>query len=53
MKQTRSIRTIVQILFFILVAGIAVNHTLAETGNSIPLLATASVHAICPFGGDN
>ena len=36
---------------FILVALIAVNHTLAETGQAIPFLANASIHAICPFGG--
>lgn len=51
MKRPRSIRTMIQIIFFVLVGGIAVNHTLAETGRAIPLLASASVHAICPFGG--
>ncbi len=32
-------------------ALIAVNHTLAESGASIPFLADASLHAVCPFGG--
>lgn len=45
------IRRIVQWFFFILVALIAVNHTLAESGASIPFLADASLHAVCPFGG--
>ncbi len=47
----QKIRLGVQILFFILVGFIAVNHTLTEAGSSIPFLASASVHAICPFGG--
>lgn len=45
------LRTPVQIFFFALVALIAANHTLAESGRSIPFLANASIHAICPFGG--
>jgi polyferredoxin len=45
------IRKVVQWAFFILIALIAVNHTLAEGGASIPLLANASLHAVCPFGG--
>lgn len=40
-----------QIFFFSLIAMIAINHTLAETGNALPFFSTASVHAICPFGG--
>lgn len=40
-----------QILFFVVVGSIAVSHTLAEQGFKIPFLSTASVHAICPFGG--
>lgn len=51
MKKSISIRTIIQIVFFVLVGAIAFNHTLAESGQSIPFLASASVHAICPFGG--
>jgi polyferredoxin len=45
------IRRVVQWFFFLLIAAIAVNHTLAESGASIPFLADASLHAVCPFGG--
>ena len=45
------IRRVVQILFFVLIAGIAVNHTLEESGRGIPVVASASLHAVCPFGG--
>lgn len=45
------IRRVVQLFFFVLTALISVNHTLAESGNGIPLLASASLHALCPFGG--
>ena len=45
------IRRVVQIFFFALIALIAVNHNLAESGGGIPLLSTASLHALCPFGG--
>lgn len=45
------IRKVVQWGFFILIALISINHTLAETGTAIPLLANASLHAVCPFGG--
>lgn len=44
-------RTLVQIGFFLFVGLVAVNHTLAETGASLSFLSSASVHAICPFGG--
>ena len=50
-KKGARIRTAVQIFFFVLIAVIAVNHSLSETGNGIPLVAEASVHAVCPFGG--
>lgn len=45
------IRHFVQAFFFILIALIAVNHTLAESGKGIPFLSAASLHALCPFGG--
>lgn len=45
------IRRIVQLFFFLLIALISVNHTLAESGRGIPFLASASLHALCPFGG--
>jgi len=34
-----------------LAGGIRFNHSLAESGNGIPLLASASLHSLCPFGG--
>jgi len=51
--KTERWRRSIQILFFILIALIAVNHTLSESGASIPIpfLADASLHAVCPFGG--
>src|SRR5690606_6121242 len=45
------IRRIVQGFFFGLIALIAVNHSLVEAGIGIPFLASASLHALCPFGG--
>ncbi len=45
------LRKVVQWGFFALMALIAVNHTLVESGNSIPFLSSASLHAVCPFGG--
>jgi polyferredoxin len=45
------IRKIVQWGFFALIALIAVNHSLAESGGGIPFLSSASLHAVCPFGG--
>ncbi|MDC7228483.1 MAG: 4Fe-4S binding protein [Spirochaetales bacterium] len=49
-KKTR-IRLFIQILFLVLIALIAFNHTLEELGQAIPLLSSASLHAVCPFGG--
>jgi ferredoxin len=48
------IRTVLQIFFFVLVGAISINNTVVEVFKSapiIPFLSTASVHAICPFGG--
>ncbi len=45
------IRRLVQIFFFSLIALISVNHTLASSGKGIPFLSSASLHALCPFGG--
>lgn len=47
----QKLRVAIQIFFFVLVGLIAANHTLAESGVAIPFLSTASIHAICPFGG--
>ena len=45
------IRRVVQLFFFVLIALISINHTLAESGGGIPLLSSASLHSLCPFGG--
>jgi len=45
------LRKVVQWFFFAFIALIAVNHTLVESGGGIPFLSTASLHALCPFGG--
>ena len=45
------VRNLVQAFFFLLIALIAVNHTLAENGQGIDFLSSASLHALCPFGG--
>jgi polyferredoxin len=50
-RKAANIRSIVQIFFFALIALIAVNHGLEEAGKAIPVLSSASLHAICPFGG--
>lgn len=44
-------RTVIQILFFVFVLGVALNKFLEETGMIIPFLPTVSFHGICPFGG--
>ncbi len=46
-----NLRLIVQIFFFALIASIAVNHALEERGMAIGFLSSASLHAVCPFGG--
>lgn len=45
------VRSLVQGFFFAFIALIAVNHTLAESGQGIAWLSNASLHALCPFGG--
>ncbi len=50
-KRIIKYRHLVQLLFFVLIAAIAINKTLVETGGGIEWLSTASLHAICPFGG--
>lgn len=51
MKQNKRIRIISQVFFFALIALIALNHYLSESGNSIPIIGTFSLHAACPLGG--
>jgi len=41
----------VQIVFVLLVVLITLNQALKEIGLTIPYFASASLHAICPFGG--
>lgn len=50
-NQAGTTRLIVQIFFFALIALIAINHSLEEIGVSSPYLGSASLHAVCPFGG--
>ncbi|NMA18063.1 MAG: 4Fe-4S binding protein [Clostridiaceae bacterium] len=52
MKKKKSrVRTIVQILFFLLIALVVTNKILADSGHGLPFLSEASIHAVCPFGG--
>ncbi|MFC1535146.1 4Fe-4S binding protein [Thermodesulfobacteriota bacterium] len=50
-KKSNNVRLYLQIFFFVLIAMISINHTLREQGKSIPILSSASLHAVCPFGG--
>jgi len=50
-KKAGNLRLVLQIFFFVLIAVISINHTLAEQGKSIPVLSSASLHAVCPLGG--
>ncbi|SHH76283.1 4Fe-4S binding protein [Clostridium grantii] len=51
MNKRKKIRLISQIFFFALVGLISLNHYLVETGSTIPFIGSASLHAICPYGG--
>ncbi len=51
LSRTLRVRTIVQAFFFALVAAISINAVLGKSGLAIPFLSSASLHAICPFGG--
>lgn len=48
---SKKLRHITQVVFFMVVGLIAVNHVLSETGEGLPFISQASFHAICPFGG--
>lgn len=50
-KRTIWPRSLLQIFFFVLVALLAINHTLSENGLGLPFLPSVTLHAICPFGG--
>ncbi len=45
------LRLISQILFFALIAIVTINHSLAEKSAGIEEIPSASIHAVCPFGG--
>lgn len=49
--KSRQIRPWIQGFFFVLVLLVSLNHYLETTGNSLPWISNASLHAICPFGG--
>ncbi len=50
--KTDQVRLGIQIFFFVLIAAIAVNHSLEEASSGgLPILSSASLHALCPFGG--
>lgn len=50
MKKRFNFRHLSQLLFFLTVALISLNHYLSETGRAIPFIGDMSLHAICPFG---
>ncbi len=45
------IRLSTQLAFLLLIVLISLNHNLSSYGIQIPLVGSASLHAICPFGG--
>ncbi|HRZ64431.1 MAG TPA: 4Fe-4S binding protein, partial [Spirochaetia bacterium] len=45
------LRLAIQVFFLLLVAFIATTSALKEEGVELPLAGSASLHAICPFGG--
>lgn len=51
MKKRFKLRHLIQLFFFTLIAFIAINHQLAESGNGIAFIGDDSLHGICPFGG--
>ncbi len=50
-SSSQIIRHSIQVLMFVLVYLTVANHALAELGIVLPIIGSASVHAICPFGG--
>ncbi|MDS0525179.1 4Fe-4S binding protein [Clostridium sp. SHJSY1] len=50
-KKNKAIRLGIQLFFLVLVLLISINHQLVEKGLSIPFIGSASLHAVCPFGG--
>lgn len=45
------VRLGVQLAFLVIITLISLNHSLATYGIQIPLVGSASLHGICPFGG--
>jgi polyferredoxin len=45
------VRLGVQLAFLAIITLISLNHSLAAYGIKIPLVGSASLHGICPFGG--
>lgn len=50
-SKTLWVRILVQTFFLVSVIAIVVNKALEESGHALSFLSTASLHAICPFGG--
>lgn len=50
-RKTITWRRSIQVFFFILIALIAVNKTLVDAGGGVSFFSSASLHALCPFGG--
>lgn len=50
-KKFFNVRHIIQLVFFIAILLISINHTLAEQGKGFSFIPSASIHALCPFGG--
>ena len=48
--KSKHVRLASQIAFFVIIALIAVSHTISEQGKTIPLIPEISLHGICPFG---
>lgn len=48
---SHALRRGVQLVFLALILLISLNHLAVEQGWEIPLIGSASLHAICPFGG--
>ncbi len=50
MRKKLKLRYMVQTVFFLLILLTAISHTLEESGKALPLIESASIHALCPFG---
>lgn len=50
-KRNKFFRHAVQLIFFLTILLITINHQLVEKGSKLPFISSASQHSICPFGG--